>query len=133
VTFNFGGHYPVEEWLFDDVATHYVDFQIGRDFFHDLHRMHRDALADGATKALNKIFGSLPTSADTANNGGNDEDDDTYKTTSHIVIAVLVLLQVMSLLVIGVLVYRVKGCSGERDSVVGDGVSLHKGVDSSIM
>jgi hypothetical protein len=77
---------------------------------------------------LDKIFGSLPTSADTANNGGNDEDDDTYKTTSHIVIAVLVLLQVISLLVIGVLVYRVKGCNGESDSVVGDGVSLHSSI-----
>lgn len=45
---------------------------MGRDFFHSLYRMHKDALADGAKLALDQIFGPLPEATD---DDGNNEDN----------------------------------------------------------
>lgn len=119
------------------MATHYVDFQIGRDFFHDLHRMHRDALADGATKALDVLFGPISTSPETSDSDDKDDESQSYS-AFYVVIGVLVVLQVISLVVIGVLVFRSTHKSeavdsGGRSDSVNEGVSLHKGLDSSCM
>mmetsp|Transcript_5152 Transcript_5152/g.7891 ORF Transcript_5152/g.7891 Transcript_5152/m.7891 type:complete len:411 (-) Transcript_5152:122-1354(-) len=75
--FTLGGHYPTEEMISQDVGTHYTDFPIGQHFFHDLYRMHRDALADGARKAVDKIFGPQETSEpeDIPYDTGSDDDE----------------------------------------------------------
>lgn len=62
-----------EEDLIDVVGTHYTDYPMGRDFFHSLYRMHKDALADGAKQAIDAIFGPLDTN-DNDNKNGNDNN-----------------------------------------------------------
>ena len=42
------------------LATHYTDYAMGLSFFADSFRLHRDALAGGAAKALDALFGPLP-------------------------------------------------------------------------
>ena len=141
-TFGLGGHYPYEEMAIDDVATHYVDFNIGRDFFHELYRMHRDALADGATKALDKLFGPLPSSSDETSSSGDDDDDyDDLFHTKDVVIGVLVFVVTALLLTVGALWAKLR--ARERDTEAereesktktdcdDDGLSLAEGHKSS--
>jgi hypothetical protein len=91
-SFGLVGHYATEEMVAEDVSAHYTDMPIGRDFFHDVYRMHKDALADGAKKALDKIFG--PEAAAEAESEDSDEDsgDNAVLIWKTVSIALLILL-----------------------------------------
>jgi hypothetical protein len=71
-----GGNYQYEEEIISLIGTHYTDYPMGRDFFHSFYRMHKDALADGAKKALDEIFGPLESVSD-------DEDDQNEEKSSN--------------------------------------------------
>jgi hypothetical protein len=79
-----GSNYVYEEDVMDVIGTHYTDYPMGRDFFHSMYRMHKDALADGAKKALDKIFGTAPSPTpvndddqEEEGKGGKGDDQDT--------------------------------------------------------
>ena len=74
-SFGLVGHYTTEEMVVNDIATHYTDYPMGRDFFHSLYRMHSDALADGSQKAIDKIFGPEESFDSTTTSGDNGSDD----------------------------------------------------------
>lgn len=72
------------------VKTHLSDFHIAEDFFHDIYRMHRDALADGATAALDELFGPQDDDETDTHHGSGGGDDDDVFTAEGIVLGVSV-------------------------------------------
>jgi hypothetical protein len=96
-----GSNFVYEEDVMDAVATHYTDYPMGRDFFHSMYRMHKDALADGAKRALNKIFGPIANDEESDDNqeqqnkGKNSSDTD----NSEIYLGLLALLFVPGVMI----------------------------------
>lgn len=96
-----GGNYLYEEEIIDVIGTHYNDYPMGRDFFHSLYRMHKDALADGAKKALDVIFGPLEEQTDDDNDDNNQQNGDSNDSNGNSAkyFAILGLLFVPGLLI----------------------------------
>ena len=115
-TFALGGRYSTEELVATDVSTHYTDYAIGRDFFHELYRMHRDALSDGARKAIDKIFG--PESGDVSSSSNNDDNNDVAQYWRTIAIFALCTIFLLVVVLI-VSLFRGKGTLfKEKEEVV---------------
>ena len=65
-----------EEAIINTVGKHFIDLPMGTAFFHDVTRMHHDALMDGATLACDKIFGVnelYPVGSGVNDSGGDEE------------------------------------------------------------
>lgn len=109
-TFALGGRYSTEETIVTDVSTHYTDYAIGRDFFHELYRMHRDALSDGARKAIDKIFGpegdESNSNTDIVSTSTSDDSNDVAQYWKAIAICALC---AMSMLVVMLAVCVLRG------------------------
>ena len=101
--------------------------------------MHRDALADGASKALDKIFGPLPVGEDVdmlEDDTLTDDDCDGCEDLTTILIGILCITQIISLFVICFTCYRLRKVTedeGMDDDTVknSDGFALTRGVLAS--
>jgi len=88
--YNLGGSYPTEESIIETVGKHFIDGQMGADFFQDSHRLHHDALSTGGKIACDAIFGldELPN----PNPPVTEEDDDAEANMWRLIAIVLLVL-----------------------------------------
>lgn len=84
--YNMGG-YATEPAIINVVGKHFIDGEIGTDFFHNSDRMHHDALMVGAKLACDAIFG--PNEVSNPNAPPSDTETDKEKETPWETIAII--------------------------------------------